>query len=190
MMLGSCSTGSSPIGSSPISSSRAEPPSILADPGRSRVHRLFRQLVRYGLVGLCGLVVDLGVFNALRLTVFAPDDVAAGPLLAKLVSSLVSIVVVWLGNRLWTFGETRRPRAQAVREALEFFAVALGGMAIGLICLFVSHYLLGFTSPLADNVSSNVVGLVLGTAFRFTLYKLWVFHPARTTPTTVELARA
>lgn len=143
------------------------------------MRRLFRQLVRYGLVGLCGLVVDLAVFNALRLTVFSPDDVAAGPLLAKLASSLVSIVVVWLGNRLWTFGETRRPRAEAVREALEFFAVALGGMGIGLLCLFVSHYVLGYTSPLADNVSSNVVGLALGTAFRFTLYKFWVFHPAR-----------
>lgn len=146
------------------------------------MHRLFRQLVRYGLVGLCGLVVDLAVFNALRLTVFSPDDVAAGPLLAKLVSSLVSIAVVWLGNRLWTFGETRRAPGQALREALEFFAVALGGMGIGILCLYVSHYVLGFTSPLADNVSSNVVGLALGTAFRFTLYKLWVFHPARTNP--------
>jgi putative flippase GtrA len=53
-------------------------------------------------------------------------------------------------------------------------------MLIGLACLAVSHYVLGLTSPLADNVSSNVVGLALGTTFRFTLYRAWVFHPART----------
>ncbi len=39
--------------------------------------------------------------------------------------------------------------------------------------------MLGFTSVLADNISSNVVGLVLGTAFRFALYKWWVFAPHR-----------
>lgn len=147
--------------------------------------RLARQLVRYGLIGLCGLVVDLGVFNALRLTVFDPEVTAGGPVLAKVASSVVSIVVVWLGNRYWTFGDTRRDRA--AREAVEFFAVALGGMVIGLACLWVSHYVLGYRSALADNVASNVVGLALGTVFRFTLYRLWVFHPSRTRPATTPL---
>jgi hypothetical protein len=55
-------------------------------------------------------------------------------------------------------------------------------MLIGLGCLFVSHYLLGFESRLADNISSNVIGLGLGTLFRFTLYKLWVFAPHRGEP--------
>ncbi|WP_418606452.1 hypothetical protein [Georgenia sp. SUBG003] len=33
-------------------------------------------------------------------------------------------------------------------------------MAIAVGCLAVSHYVLGFTSPLADNVAANGVGLV------------------------------
>ncbi|WP_246159946.1 hypothetical protein [Microbacterium rhizomatis] len=41
----------------------------------------------------------------------------------------------------------------------------------------MSHYLLGFTSQLADNISGNVVGLVLGTAFRFAAYRWLVFSP-------------
>ena len=49
-------------------------------------------------------------------------------------------------------------------------------MAIAVGCLYVSHYVLGFTSLLADNVATNGVGLVLGTAFRFTFYRLWVFR--------------
>ena len=47
--------------------------------------------------------------------------------------------------------------------------------AIALLCLWISHYVLGFTSLLADNLSTNVVGLALGTAFRFVLYRYWVF---------------
>ncbi|GAA0958477.1 GtrA family protein [Frigoribacterium faeni] len=142
------------------------------------MRRLVLQLARYGTVGALGVVVDLGLFNVLRATVFDPERLDSGPVLAKLASGLIAIVVVWLGNRYWTFRATRRRRA--FREAAEFFAVALGGLLIGLACLGVSHYVLGFRSAAADNLSSNVIGLALGSAFRFTLYKLWVFHPART----------
>jgi putative flippase GtrA len=55
-------------------------------------------------------------------------------------------------------------------------------MLIGLSCLWVSHYALGFTSVLADNIASNVIGLGLGTLFRFTLYRMWVFAPHRGEP--------
>jgi putative flippase GtrA len=48
-------------------------------------------------------------------------------------------------------------------------------MLISVGVLWVSHYVLGFTSPLADNISANVVGLGLGTLFRFWSYRRWVF---------------
>ena len=85
-----------------------------------------------------------------------------------------------MGNRFWTF-RAHRGR-QLLREGIEFGVVSVGGMLIGLACLFVSHYLLGFDSRLADNISSNVIGLGLGTLFRFTLYRTWVFAPHRGEP--------
>lgn len=141
---------------------------------------LFAQLVRFGLVGCIGLVVDAGVFNLLRATVLDPETVTHGVIIARVISTTIAIVVNWLGNRYWTFGDRRRPHI--VREAVEFAVVSIGGLLIGLACLWVSHYLLGFTSVLADNVANYVVGLVLGTAFRFTLYRLWVFSDERTDP--------
>ena len=39
--------------------------------------------------------------------------------------------------------------------------------------------LLALTSPIADNISANGVGLVLGMLFRFAFYRWWVFSPAR-----------
>jgi putative flippase GtrA len=142
------------------------------------VKALVTQLLRFAAVGGVGFVVDVAVFNLLRVTILAPEQLHEGPVLAKVASTSIAILVNWLGNRYWTFGPHRRP--QALREGLEFVLVSIGGMAIGLACLWVSHYLLGFTSLLADNISSNVVGLALGTAFRFWLYRTWVFHPERT----------
>lgn len=146
-----------------------------AAPGRFR--GLFVQLAQFGLVGAAGLLVDLTVFNALRLTVLSPDVVHTGPLLAKVISTLLAIAANWIGNRYWTFRAQRRD--STVREGVEFFAVSLAGMAIGLGCLWFSHYVLGFTSVLADNIAANVVGLALGAIFRFTLYRYWVFAPSR-----------
>ena len=139
---------------------------------------LVTQFSRFGVVGLVGLAIDVGVFNLLRLTVLSPDDLHEGPVIAKIISTSLAIVANWLGNRYWTFGRERRPHW--VREAVEFGLVSIGGMLIALGCLWVSHYALGFTSVVADNVSTNVVGLALGTAFRFTFYRLWVFGSHRT----------
>jgi putative flippase GtrA len=138
---------------------------------------LIAQFARFGVVGLVGLVIDFGVFNLLRATVLAPENLHEGPVLAKVISTGLAILANWIGNRFWTF-RAHRGR-QLWREFAEFLLVSLAGSAIGLLCLWVSHYVLGFTSILADNISGNVIGLALGTAFRFTFYKLWVFAPHR-----------
>jgi putative flippase GtrA len=144
---------------------------------RHRVFALLTQLAKFGMVGLVGLAVDVTVFNLLRVTVLSPDAVDSGPLWAKVISTVLAILANWVGNRYWTFSKDRQ--TQTLREGLEFFAVSLAGMGIGLGCLWVSHYVLGYTSVLADNISSNVVGLLLGAVFRFVLYRYWVFSPAR-----------
>ena len=144
---------------------------------------LLRQLLSFGLVGGVGLVVDVAVFNALRTTVFEPQLVHGGPIIAKVISTSIAIVVNWIGNRYWTFRTERRTetRSAVVREGIEFAVVSLIGAGIALGCLWVSHYGLGFTSVLDDNLATNVVGLALGTAFRFTLYRFWVFSGRRRT---------
>ncbi len=52
-------------------------------------------------------------------------------------------------------------------------------MLIALGCLWVSHYVLELTSPLAEQpISTNVARpLHWATAFRFTFYRMMVFTP-------------
>ncbi len=134
---------------------------------------LLRYALKFGVVGLTGYFVDVGLFNSLRLGAFGSGHFFQGPIGAKIVSAGIATVVTWFGNRYWTFREHRR--TNYLLELAEFSAVSVGGILIGLGCLWVSHYLLGYTSLLADNISSNIVGLSLGTAFRFLLYRFWVY---------------
>jgi putative flippase GtrA len=144
------------------------------------MRKLIGQFARFGVVGGLGVLVNLGIFNLLLFTVFDTKRVHEGPLFANIVATIVAIGFNWVGNRFWTFREHRGK--QLHREAIEFAIVNLGGLAIGLLCLWVSHYLLGFDSKLADNIATNVVGLGLGTIFRFVFYRLWVFAPHKGEP--------
>ena len=135
--------------------------------------RLVRYALKFGVVGLVGYVIDVGIFNALRLGVFGEGHVLQGPIGAKVLSVSVAVIVTWFGNRYWTFREHRRKNY--LLELAEFVTVAIGGLLIGLLCLWVSHYVLGFDNLVADNIAANVVGLLLGTTFRFLLYRFWVY---------------
>jgi len=134
---------------------------------------LVRYALKFGVIGLAGYFIDVVVFNALRLGVSGTGHFFQSPIGAKIVSVTVATLLTWFGNRYWTFREHRRKNF--LLELFEFSAVAIGGLGIGLLCLWISHYVLGFTSLLADNISTNIIGLVLGTAFRFLLYRFWVY---------------
>jgi putative flippase GtrA len=129
------------------------------------------QMTRFALVGGAGFLVDTVSFTLLRLT----PIFAASPLKAGVVSTLLAIGVNWIGNRSWTFDSRRAGRTV---EAAQFLAVSLLGMVVALGCLAVSHYVLDLRTVLADNIAKNVVGLVLGSALRFVLYRHWVYRPA------------
>ncbi len=138
---------------------------------RGALQVVVREMVKFGVVGAVAYVVDVGVFNALRFA--GPRLLEDKPLTAKVVSTIVATLVAWLGNRYWTFRHRRR--ASARRELFMFVVMNGIGLGISLGALAFSYYVLNLRSPLADNISANVVGLGLGTAFRFFAYRTWVF---------------
>ena len=142
-----------------------------------RLRALGQELMKFGLVGAVGFIVDVGLFNVLR---YAGDPglLEHKPLTAKAISVAAATVVTYFGNRHWTWRD--RPRSARHREALLFFLFNGLGMAISLACLGISHYLLDLHSALADNISANLVGLGLGMAFRFWTYRTFVFAKAPT----------
>jgi putative flippase GtrA len=132
--------------------------------------RLSREVLIFLLVGGAGYVVDVAVFNLLRSTsTLGSWD----PSVARVLAVGAAMVVTYLGNSLLTWrgkggGDKRR-------EVALFVVFNLVGLLISVLTLTISHDLLGLTSRLADNVSANVVGLALGTLFRYWSYRTFVF---------------
>lgn len=149
----------------------------LVRPLYDRVRRLFSELAKFGTVGAVSFVVDVLVFNAV---LTATDK----PLTAKIVASLISATNAFVLHRAWSF--KHRERTTVRREYGLFVVLNAVGLGIALLCLAVSHYVLGFESRLADNISANGVGVLLGTAFRFWSYRKFVWAA----PAEVEEAAA
>ncbi|MEI7778660.1 MAG: GtrA family protein [Actinomycetes bacterium] len=147
----------------------------------ARFEHLIRELAKFGIVGLAALVVDVGLFNYLRYAGALHHGLLFDkPLSAKAISVAAATTCAYFGNRYWTF--RHRQRTGFAREYVMFFVLNGVAMAMALACLWISHYLLKLTSPLADNLSANVVGLGVGTLFRFWSYRKWVFTIAEPEP--------
>jgi putative flippase GtrA len=135
---------------------------------------LAREAAKFGIVGGVAFVTDFGVFNLLRYA--GADGVGvlhAKPLTANVISTVLSILVAWLGNRYWTFRHRRR--ASAPRELVLFFVMNGVGLLISLVCLAFTYYVLDLRGPVASNVSAKIVGVALGTLFRWWAYRRFVF---------------
>jgi putative flippase GtrA len=144
-----------------------------------QVEHLVHEVAKFGLVGLLGMVVDLPIYNWLVFDnplVFgeAGDGVLHHkPLTAKLISVTAATIATYLGNRHWTW--RHRERTGLHREYVLFFVLNGIGLLIAAGCLGFSRYVLDLHTALADNIAANVIGLGLGTLFRFWSYRRFVF---------------
>lgn len=144
---------------------------------------LAREVMKFGTVGLIGVVVNFVVFNV------CIHEFHWAPVRSGVLATLVAIGNNYIGYRFWVYRE--RDAAARSREITLFLIFSGIGMVIENGTLWISHYTLGFESALADNIAKNIVGLGLGTLFRFISFRTWVFKaiPAAREQTAAE-ARA
>ncbi|TQN30366.1 putative flippase GtrA [Haloactinospora alba] len=143
-----------------------------------RLLRLLPELARFGTVGAAGYVTQVVVTNLLWWGTELPTLVGQG------AGTLLATLVAFLGNRFWTFGH--RARTGLMREYARFFVMNGIGIALQLGCVGVAVYVLGFSGPLATNIAGNIIGVGLGTLFRFWSYRTWVFPEHSPVPTPQE----
>lgn len=146
----------------------------------TRWRALAAEVFRFLTVGGLGYVVDVGLSNLLVFGVGflgIPAAMSESPLKAKIISTIASVIVAWLGNRLWTYSD--RHVGSNVRGITLFFVVNAIGMVIAVLPLGFTWYVLGLRDPISYNISTNVIGIGLAMVFRFYAYRTWVFkaHP-------------
>ncbi|OKI24011.1 hypothetical protein A6A07_03585 [Streptomyces sp. CB03911] len=136
-------------------------------------------MVKFGIVGLVGVVVNFGVSNAvLHLTGWAPVR-------CSVIGTAVAIAANYLGYRYWVY---RDSDAASRRREITLFLIFSGiGMLIENGTVWFSTYTLGLHGTLAYNVS-KAVGTGLGTLFRFFSYRTWVFKAIPEIPKPEEVA--
>lgn len=125
-----------------------------------------RELSVFGVVGLVNLGVDVALFN------LCSQVLGIDPLLSKVIATTVSVTSAYFMHRHWTFAHRARTRFR--REYLLFFGLNAVALVFGLAVLAVARYGLGVDGVVGLNVA-NLLGIGLGTAFRFWSYKRWVF---------------
>ena len=136
----------------------------------------YRELAKFLVVGGTAYVVDVGLFTVLSHTVLSNKVITA-----KAISVIIATILSYILNREWSF--SRRGGREKHHEAMLFFLVNGIAMALNLVPLALSQYVFGFntanytslTVSITNFISANVIGTILGMAFRFWAYRKWVF---------------
>lgn len=129
---------------------------------------LWREVMKFGVVGGIAFVIDTAVFLWMMNGPLEGSEVKA-----KIVGGVVATMFSWVANRFWTFRHRRR--ASVVRELAMFLLMNGIGLFIAAACVWVTKYWLGLADQTSLFIAGSVVGLVLGTIFRFFAYRFWVF---------------
>jgi putative flippase GtrA len=119
------------------------------------------QLLKFGLVGGSGYLLNLFVFTLLS------EDLAIQHTLAAIGAFCVAVSSNFFWNRHWTFAAGD---GHAGFQAARFFAVSAGALVVNLVVL---ESLVTGTS--LGDLSSQAIAVAISMPFNFLGNKLWTF---------------
>jgi dolichol-phosphate mannosyltransferase len=119
------------------------------------------QLLKFGVVGGSGYVINLAVFVVLS------ADLGLHHMAAAVGAFCVAVTSNFLWNRYWTFGAGDGP---AGFQAVRFFAVSVAALLLNLVVLetLVSGASLG-------GLASQAIAVAVAMPFNFLGNRLWTF---------------
>lgn len=135
-----------------------------------------RELIKFLMVGGTTWVIDTVVFLLLKVSVLDTK-----PVTAKVIAVLVATMVSYVLNREWSF-RTRGGRERH-HEAALFFVISGIGVAVYAAPLWISRYVFELQVPFvslvtqesADFVSGQILGTLVGMAFRWWAFRRFVW---------------
>jgi putative flippase GtrA len=119
------------------------------------------QLLKFGIVGGSGYVVNLAVFAVLA------GSLGVHHIAAAIGAFCVAVTSNFLWNRHWTFGPGD---GSAGFQAVRFFAVSLAALVLNLIVLEALLSAGGI-----DELAAQAIAVAIAMPFNFLGNKLWTF---------------
>ncbi|MFE9452719.1 GtrA family protein [Streptomyces sp. NPDC006739] len=130
------------------------------------VKRVVLEIVKFGVVGGSGVLVNFLVFNMLLHGLRWPA------MTATVLASCVAMATNYLGFRFYAY----RDRASRTRRQIALFFVFSGlGVVMESGLFYVGYHSLELTGPFGSNLV-KALSIVLASAFRFLVYRTWVFQ--------------
>lgn len=154
------------------------------------------QIAKFGIIGVSNVLVDLGVLALVTFLFSTKFDINSNTAiigvvtfysLFKAISFIVANISSYFWNKYWTFDQGKKQQTKS--EFLQFFAVSLVGFLINVTVASIAFKLIAssYLSALPIKISlsdiqlaqigtlSAAVGSIVGLAWNFIGYKLWVF---------------
>ena len=122
-----------------------------------------KKLVRFGIVGTAGFVIDAAMLWLLL------ETTPFGPFLARAMAIAVALAATWYLNRSFTFGASRRS------IAIEGFRYGSVGIVSALVNYLIYSGLL-LSLPILQPLAALVIGSIAAMAFSFFGYSRFVFR--------------
>jgi putative flippase GtrA len=119
------------------------------------------ELIKFGMVGGSGYLINLGVFA------FLSGNLGVHHLIAAIGAFCVAFASNFFWNRHWTFGAAG---GHAGFQAARFFAVSVAALLINLAVL---EALVGGTS--LGDLPAQAIAVAVAMPFNFLGNKLWTF---------------
>jgi putative flippase GtrA len=129
--------------------------------GAARNRASWIQLLKFGVVGGSGYLINLGVFA------FLSGNLGVYHALAAIGAFCVAVTNNFLWNRYWTFGPGE---GLAHLQAARFLAVSVASLVVNLIVLELL-----ITSTSMSELAAQAIAVAVAIPFNFLGNKLWTF---------------
>jgi putative flippase GtrA len=118
------------------------------------------QLLKFGLVGGSGYLINLVVFAAL-------SALGAHHIVAAIGAFAVAVSNNFFWNRIWTFGPGEGP---AHFQAARFFAVSLASLVINIVVLEAL-----LRGDVVGELPAQAIAVAVAMPFNFVFNRIWTF---------------
>lgn len=124
-------------------------------------------MVKFGLVGALGMIIDLGIYNLLAVVWDFSIYVS------RTISFILAASNSYICNKIWTFQSTEKKIA---RQFSQFFLVSVVGLILNLAIMWL---LKGAAAKIKSEILQKntpvVVGIVIVFFWNFFANKYWTF---------------
>jgi dolichol-phosphate mannosyltransferase len=137
---------------------------------------LASRFVRFSIVGLSGVVIDMGLLYLLS----DPRALGWGLTRSKLLAAEAAVVNNFFWNDAWTFRDLvpgQRSLSAALRRLVKFNTICLAGLALNVTLLNLQFNLLGMNRYLA-----NAVAIAVVTAWNYLVNRALAWRVAESSP--------